>query len=180
MTLRLRKNSRQQANYSAKAQGLITAREGGSLTRHGYSSWDLTIEVHFPDGSQTQFCQRLTGDELGILEGQIGQVLPVLYDPNDPSSMTVDVASFREQRDRAKQLQQQQVLERSRQAIQAEDASVQPTPGLPSLGIAGSAPQENIALVEKLTKLRQEFNSGQIGAEEYQSRRQAIRSRSIG
>jgi hypothetical protein len=151
----------------AHADAVVTERKGARHTTGGWSAYDLVLEVHFPDGSVSELRDRIDVEDIGMLRGQVGDVLPVRYDPNDLSAVVLDAPAIRAQLDEAQQRLDQEAVARGRRTLEGEvDPAVEKAPPVALQGVQDQ-------LVE-LTELRRALDAGQIGPDEYQLRRRQI------
>jgi hypothetical protein len=160
----LRGHRKKLLREGARAEAVVTDRQGASLTTHGYSAIDLALEVHFPDGSRAGLRERVDVADIGLLHGNVGDVLPVRYDPRDQSAVVIDVPAIRAELDDTMRRRDQEAVARGRRVLEGQI----------------DAPPENASLaglhqqLVELTELRRAFDAGLIGSDEYQRRRGLI------
>jgi hypothetical protein len=148
----------------ARADAVVTGREAVNLTYGGFSAYELVLEVHFPDGSRAELREQVDAADLGRLHGQVGDVLPVRYDPENPSEMVVDVPAIQAQNEEEGRRLDQEAVARGRRSLEGD----------------GGAPPEQSQLqgvlgrLAELTELRRELDAGRIEPDEYQRRRREI------
>ena len=153
----------------AQADAVVTECESKNLTEGGWSAFELVLEVHFPDGSQSELREKVDVADIGGLRGRVGDVLPVRYDPQDRTSAVIDVPAIRAEVEEAERRLDQEAVARGRGAL--EDGVEAP---------ADEAPADQLdslreRLVE-LTDLRRARDAGEIGHDEYERRRREIRA----
>jgi hypothetical protein len=152
----------------AHADAVVTESQGARLTEGGgWSAYDLVLEVHFPDGSQGELRERVDAADIGKLRGRVGEVLPVRYDPEDPSSAVIDVPAIQAEVDEANRLRDEEAVARGRRAIEGQPDT--PPAGSPAAALQGIGKQ-----LAELTELRRALQAGEIGQDEYERRRQQI------
>ena len=151
----------------ARADAVVTDREGVNLTDGGFTAHKLVLEVHFPDGTQGELQEKVDVADIGALRGWVGDVLPVRYDPEDRSAVVIDVPAIRAEVDEAQQRRDREAVARGRHALEGGAAAQQE--GGASVPLQGAREQ-----LVALTKLRQALDAGQIGPEEYQQQRRQI------
>jgi hypothetical protein len=100
-----------------RANGVVTESEAVNLTYGGFSAHELVIEVHFPDGSQTELREKVNVADIGVLRGQVGDVLPVRYDPDDQSDVVIDVPALQAEADEKQRRLHEAAVARGRQAL---------------------------------------------------------------
>ena len=101
----------------ARANGVVTESEDVNLTYGGFSAHQLVLEVHFPDGSQTELREKVQVADIGVLRGQVGDVLPVRYDPEDPSDAVIDVPALQAEAEEKQRRLHEQAVARGRRAL---------------------------------------------------------------
>jgi hypothetical protein len=100
-----------------RAHAVVLQREGANLTQHGFSAYKLVLEVRFPDGSQGELREKVDVGDIGRLRGQVGDVLPVRFDPQDRSAMTVDVLALRAEAEEADRRRDEAAIARGRRRL---------------------------------------------------------------
>jgi hypothetical protein len=98
------------------------------------------------------------------LHGQVGDVLPVRYDPENRSEMVIDVPAIQAQAEEATRRLDQEAVARGRRSLEGEADA--PSEQGPLQGVLGQ--------LAELTELRRELDAGRIGPDEYQRRRREI------
>jgi hypothetical protein len=101
----------------AQAQAIVKEREGANFTRNGYTADKLVLEVHFEDGSQAEVRDKVDKEDVGYKLINVGDILPVRYDPKNRSEAVVDVAAIRAQAEESRQRMDQDTLARARREL---------------------------------------------------------------
>jgi hypothetical protein len=144
-----------------RAEGVVLEREGANLTQHGFSAFKLVLEVRFPDGSRSELREKLDVEDIGLLHGRVGDVLPVRYDPDDHSALAIDVPALRAELESARRRRDEEAVARGRRRL---DCAVDPPTAAQGVG----------AQLAELTQLRRALDAGQIDPGEYQRLRRQI------
>ena len=165
--LRLPGHRKKLLHEGAQASGVVTESTDVNLTYGGFSAHELVVEVHFPDGSQTELREKVNVADIGALRGQVGDVLPVRYDPDDRSAVAIDVPALRAEADEKARRLNEEAVARGRRALGGEGDS--PAAAIPGAGFQAAREQ----LVE-LMNLRRAYDAGQIGRDEYERRRNEL------
>lgn len=105
----------------ARAEAVVLEREGANLSQHGFSAYKLVLEVRFPDGSRSELREKVDVGDIGLLHGNVGDVLPVRYDPDDRSAMAIDLPALRDQLDAAQRRRDEDAVARGRRRIGSTD-----------------------------------------------------------
>jgi hypothetical protein len=81
-----------------KGKGIVTAaKTNHTADGHTISSYDITVKMKYEDGSEYENSYNLGGGLSGTLSFGSGDVVPVLYDPDDHSNFIVDEGQMKEE-----------------------------------------------------------------------------------
>jgi hypothetical protein len=117
----------------ARARAVVIAvkRTGGTPVDGGYSpvKYDLGLRVRFPDGSTAEVSRHVGGLWKGTaLSFSEGDIVPVRYDPTNPSKLEVDAQAMESTRAANTAQAKQVAISRADASLAAE---LRATPGAP-------------------------------------------------
>ncbi len=100
----------------AQAQAVVTQCEGADLTHNGFSNHKLVLEIHFEDGSTAEIHDKVSKTDVAPLL-KVGDILPVRYDPDDPSDALVDTPAIKAETDEKQSASQAAAVEQARRQL---------------------------------------------------------------
>jgi hypothetical protein len=101
----------------AQARAIVTESKAANIVDGGASAFKLALEVQFPDGSKAPMREKVSLTDIGPVMVNVGDILPVRYDPEDRSTVVVDAPAIRAQSDQKRSQIDQAAVERARREL---------------------------------------------------------------
>jgi len=87
-------------------------------------TYDVGMRVHFDDGPAAEIVRRIGGMAGTDLSFEVGDIVPVRYDPRDRAKIELDEDALRAQQQQARDENQRQLDEVNEQAVREAEAKL--------------------------------------------------------
>jgi hypothetical protein len=148
-------------------QAIVVASEWKRFDlRAGRMAHRLTLEVHYADGTTGRVVRSVSSLDVGGTH-EVGDVLPVRYDPADHADVEIDVPAVLDRQRRTADAADERRVQEARQTLEPPPAAIaDPSPD-PSAGPSADPDDERMTAewLERLVRLKLDHAGGSVSDE---------------